>query len=77
MGAPTTCQVLRQCNLSWQDIDAVEMHEAFAAQVLATLRHFESSECVAEFGPLDVEAKVPPCRPAPTPVRPHPRPLSL
>ncbi len=41
---------LRRAGLSLRDIDLVEMHEAFAAQVLSNLRGFESKEWAARAG---------------------------
>jgi acetyl-CoA acyltransferase len=41
---------LRRAGLTLKDIDLVEMHEAFAAQVLSNLRGFESREWAARAG---------------------------
>src|SRR5688500_5687235 len=41
---------LRRAGLTLRDIDLVEMHEAFAAQVLSNLRGFESREWAARAG---------------------------
>jgi acetyl-CoA acyltransferase len=41
---------LRRAGLSLRDIDLVEMHEAFAAQVLSNLQGFESREWAARAG---------------------------
>lgn len=41
---------LQRAGLSLSDIDLVEMHEAFAAQVLSNLRGFESPEWAARAG---------------------------
>jgi acetyl-CoA acyltransferase len=41
---------LRRAGLSLKDIDLVEMHEAFAAQVLSNLDGFESREWAARAG---------------------------
>jgi acetyl-CoA acyltransferase len=41
---------LQRAGLSLADIDLVEMHEAFAAQVLSNLRGFESNEWAARAG---------------------------
>ncbi len=41
---------LKRAGLSLKDIDLVEMHEAFAAQVLSNLRGFESQEWAARGG---------------------------
>jgi acetyl-CoA acyltransferase len=41
---------LQRAGLTLRDIDLVEMHEAFAAQVLCNLRGFESSEWAARAG---------------------------
>ena len=41
---------LKRAGLSLKDIDLVEMHEAFAAQVLSNLRGFESKEWAARGG---------------------------
>jgi acetyl-CoA acyltransferase len=35
---------LKKAGVSWKDIDIVEMHEAFAAQALSTIRAIESPE---------------------------------
>jgi acetyl-CoA C-acetyltransferase len=40
--------MLRDANLSLQDFDFYEIHEAFAAQVLCTLRAWESPEFCRE-----------------------------
>jgi acetyl-CoA acyltransferase len=37
-------KALKQAGVSWNDIDLIEMHEAFAGQVLATIRALESKE---------------------------------
>jgi len=44
--APTiaVAQLLKRNNLSLQDFDFYEIHEAFAAQVLCTLKAWESDE---------------------------------
>lgn len=39
---------LRSAGVTWDQIDLIEMHEAFAAQVLATLRAIESREWARE-----------------------------
>ena len=39
-----TAQVLKKCNMELKDIDLIEINEAFAAQVLACLKAFESDE---------------------------------
>ncbi|MGQ0537354.1 MAG: acetyl-CoA C-acyltransferase FadI [Gemmatimonadaceae bacterium] len=41
---------LQRAGLSLPDVDLVEMHEAFAAQILANLRGFESREWAARAG---------------------------
>jgi acetyl-CoA acyltransferase len=41
---------LQRAGLSLSDIDLIEMHEAFAAQVLSNLRGFESKEWAARAG---------------------------
>jgi acetyl-CoA acyltransferase len=41
---------LQRAGLSLEDIDLIEMHEAFAAQVLSNLRGFESREWAARAG---------------------------
>jgi acetyl-CoA acyltransferase len=41
---------LRRAGLSLRDMDLVEMHEAFAAQVLSNLRGFESKEWAERAG---------------------------
>ncbi len=43
-------RMLNKCDLKLQDFDFYEIHEAFAAQVLATLRIWESAELMKEFG---------------------------
>ncbi len=37
-------KALKQAGVQWKDLDLIEMHEAFAAQVLSTLRAIESKE---------------------------------
>jgi acetyl-CoA acyltransferase len=41
---------LQRAGLSLQDIDLIEMHEAFAAQILCNLKGFESREWAARAG---------------------------
>jgi acetyl-CoA acyltransferase len=41
---------LKRAGLTLKDIDLVEMHEAFAAQVLSNLKGFESKEWAARAG---------------------------
>ena len=51
--APTVAvaEMLQRNNLSLQDFDFFEIHEAFAAQVLCTLAAWESSEyCTGRLG---------------------------
>jgi len=43
-------RMLKRSDLKLQDFDFYEIHEAFAAQVLATLRIWESAEHMKEFG---------------------------
>ena len=43
-------RMLEKANLTLQDFDYYEIHEAFAAQVLATLKIWESPELSAELG---------------------------
>ena len=43
-------RMLKRSGLKLQDFDFYEIHEAFAAQVLATLRIWESAELMKEFG---------------------------
>jgi acetyl-CoA C-acetyltransferase len=43
-------RMLKRSGLTLQDFDFYEIHEAFAAQVLATLRIWESEELMKEFG---------------------------
>ena len=43
-------RMLKRSGLKLQDFDFYEIHEAFAAQVLATLRIWESVELMKEFG---------------------------
>ncbi|MCW3126191.1 MAG: acetyl-CoA C-acetyltransferase [Bacteroidetes bacterium] len=43
-------QMLQKANMKLQDFDFYEIHEAFAAQVLATLKIWESEELSAKFG---------------------------
>ncbi|MBX2902233.1 MAG: acetyl-CoA C-acetyltransferase [Chitinophagales bacterium] len=43
-------RMLRKANLQLQDFDFYEIHEAFAAQVLATLKIYESEELSREIG---------------------------
>jgi acetyl-CoA C-acetyltransferase len=42
--------ILKRANLTLQDFDFYEIHEAFAAQALATLKIWESEELSAKFG---------------------------
>jgi acetyl-CoA acyltransferase len=46
-------KALKKAGVRWEDIDLVEMHEAFAAQVLATIRAIESTEFAKEKLGLD------------------------
>ena len=46
-------KVLKQAGINWEDIDLIEIHEAFAAQVLATIRAIESKEWAKEKLGLD------------------------
>ena len=50
--APTQAvnQLLNRSNLSLQDIDFYEIHEAFAAQVLCTLKAWEDHEYCRNMG---------------------------
>ncbi|MCM2323529.1 MAG: acetyl-CoA C-acyltransferase [Oligoflexia bacterium] len=41
-------KALKQAGVSWQNLDLIEMHEAFAAQALATIRAIESREWARE-----------------------------
>jgi acetyl-CoA C-acetyltransferase len=43
-------RMLKKAGLTLQDFDYYEIHEAFAAQVLATLKIWESKELTAQFG---------------------------
>ncbi len=43
-------RILKKAGLTLQDFDYYEIHEAFAAQVLATLKIWESKELTAQFG---------------------------
>jgi len=43
-------RMLKKSGLTLQDFDFYEIHEAFAAQVLATLRIWESADHMKEFG---------------------------
>jgi len=43
-------QMLKKAGLTLQDFDFYEIHEAFAAQVLATLKIWESAELMKTFG---------------------------
>ena len=47
---PATRKLLERNALIINDIDLVEMHEAFAAQVLCNLRGFESVEWARRAG---------------------------
>ena len=51
--AYATPGALQHAGVSWQDIDLIEMNEAFAAQVLANIRAFESGVHRAGVLPLD------------------------
>lgn len=46
-------KVLKQAGVRWEDLDLIEMHEAFAAQVLSTIRAIESKEWAKEKLGLD------------------------
>lgn len=46
-------RALRLAGVKWEDIDLLEVHEAFAAQVLATIRAIESKEFAKEKLGLD------------------------
>jgi acetyl-CoA acyltransferase len=46
-------KALKKAGVSWNDIDLIEMHEAFAAQVLSTIRAIESKEWAKEKLGLD------------------------
>ncbi len=41
-------KALERAGISWSDLDLVEMHEAFAAQVLSNIQAFESREWAAK-----------------------------
>ncbi|OFZ22371.1 MAG: hypothetical protein A2X94_00015 [Bdellovibrionales bacterium GWB1_55_8] len=41
-------KALKKAGITWNDLDIVEMHEAFAGQVLATIRAIESREWAKE-----------------------------
>jgi acetyl-CoA acyltransferase len=41
-------RALKHAGVSWENIDLIEMHEAFAAQVLSTIRAIESREWAKE-----------------------------
>lgn len=43
-------RMLKKANLTLQDFDYYEIHEAFAGQVLATLKIWESPELMKSFG---------------------------
>jgi acetyl-CoA C-acetyltransferase len=43
-------RMLKKANLKLQDFDFYEIHEAFAAQVLTTLKIWESSDLSTKFG---------------------------
>ncbi|MBO9633196.1 MAG: acetyl-CoA C-acetyltransferase [Chitinophagaceae bacterium] len=46
----TAARMLQKANLTLQDFDFYEIHEAFAAQVLATLKIWEDEELSKQFG---------------------------
>ncbi len=46
-------KALKNAGVRWEDIDLIEMHEAFAAQVLASIRAIESKEFAKEKLGLD------------------------
>eukprot|EP00759_Apiculatamorpha_spiralis_P048062 PhF_6_TR43409/c3_g1_i1/m.66678/K00632/fadA, fadI; acetyl-CoA acyltransferase len=46
-------KVLRQANLKMEDVDIIEVHEAFAAQVLVTIKCMESPEFAKKYLGLD------------------------
>jgi acetyl-CoA C-acetyltransferase len=59
--APTVAvtQLLQRNNLKLQDFDFYEIHEAFAGQVLCTLKAWESKEyCVSELGLTDAVGSI-------------------
>lgn len=41
-------RALKKAGITWKDIDLIEMHEAFAGQVLATIKAIESKEWAQE-----------------------------
>jgi acetyl-CoA acyltransferase len=41
-------RALKQAGVKWEDLDLIEMHEAFAAQVLATIKAIESKQWCKE-----------------------------
>lgn len=48
-------KALKQAGLKWEDLDLLEIHEAFAAQVLSTVKAIESKEWAKEKLGLDKE----------------------
>jgi acetyl-CoA acyltransferase len=46
-------RALKKAGVRWEDIDLIEMHEAFAAQVISTIRAIESKEFAKEKLGLD------------------------
>jgi acetyl-CoA acyltransferase len=46
-------RALKQAGIKWEDLDLIEIHEAFAAQVLATIKAIESKEWAKEKLGLD------------------------
>ena len=48
-------RALKQAGIQWKDLDLIEMHEAFAAQVLSTVKAIESREFAKEKLGLDKE----------------------
>ncbi len=46
-------RALKQAGIRWEDLDLIEMHEAFAAQVLSTLQAIESKKWAQEKLGLD------------------------
>jgi acetyl-CoA acyltransferase len=46
-------KALKKAGIKWEDLDLIEIHEAFAAQVLSTIRAIESKEWAKEKMGLD------------------------
>lgn len=53
-------RMLKKANMKLEDFDYYEIHEAFATQILATLKIWETKELALQFGLQDALGKVDP-----------------